>query len=98
MTGIPAVRLLFDVIPPWFSRRTLRGHRLTPHYTAPLMPWGVRRDDLAPLLHGWTDRITAVEVHSFGSPSRPVAALLPLLAALPGLRNLPPAFVRVDAR
>ncbi|MGE3287416.1 MAG: class I SAM-dependent methyltransferase, partial [Pseudonocardia sp.] len=34
----PGGRLLFDSIPPWFSRRTLKGLQLTPRYTAPRMP------------------------------------------------------------
>ncbi|MGD9528615.1 class I SAM-dependent methyltransferase [Pseudonocardia sp.] len=34
----PGGRLLFDSIPPWFSRRTLKGLKLTPRYTAPGMP------------------------------------------------------------
>ncbi len=37
----PGGRMIFDTIPPWFSRRTLRGWRLSPTYTAPPMPFGI---------------------------------------------------------
>ncbi|MDL5158066.1 class I SAM-dependent methyltransferase [Actinomycetospora termitidis] len=37
----PGGRMLFDTIPPWFSRRTLEGLAITEHYTAPPMPWGI---------------------------------------------------------
>ena len=33
--------LFFDTIPPWFSRKTLKGWKLTPAYTAPPMPFGM---------------------------------------------------------
>lgn len=31
----------FDTIPPWFSRKTLRGWQVTRHYSAPAMPFGL---------------------------------------------------------
>ncbi|AIR90745.1 class I SAM-dependent methyltransferase [Pseudomonas cremoricolorata] len=31
----------FDTIPPWFSRKTLRGWKLSTGYTAPPMPFGM---------------------------------------------------------
>ena len=42
----PAAELVFDTIPPFFSRKTLRGFKLTKTYTAPPMPWGIRVDDI----------------------------------------------------
>jgi hypothetical protein len=37
--------MMFDSIPPWLSRRTLRGLRLSNRYTAPPMPFGLSVDD-----------------------------------------------------
>ncbi|MEU6701247.1 class I SAM-dependent methyltransferase [Pseudonocardia sp. NPDC046786] len=37
----PGGRLLFDSIPPWFSRRTMRGFALSDRFTAPPMPTGL---------------------------------------------------------
>lgn len=40
---LPGAELMFDTIPPWFSRRTIHDKGLwrTPHYRAPAMPWGI---------------------------------------------------------
>lgn len=42
--------IFFDTIPPWFSRKTLRGWRMSPHYTAPQMPFGLALGDLPALI------------------------------------------------
>ncbi|MGH3870551.1 MAG: class I SAM-dependent methyltransferase [Pseudonocardiaceae bacterium] len=43
----PGGRMIFDTIPPWFSRRTLSGWALSPRYTAPPMPFGITVRQLA---------------------------------------------------
>jgi O-methyltransferase involved in polyketide biosynthesis len=40
----PGGRMMFDNIPPFFSRRTLRGFKLSDRYTAPRMPFGMSPD------------------------------------------------------
>jgi O-methyltransferase involved in polyketide biosynthesis len=35
----PGAELIFDVVPPWFSRLTIMGFQQTPHYRLPAMPW-----------------------------------------------------------
>lgn len=45
--------LVFDHIPEWLSRRSLRGWRIGPSYVAPPMPWGVGRRTLPSLIRGW---------------------------------------------
>ncbi|MDR3658915.1 MAG: class I SAM-dependent methyltransferase [Mycobacterium sp.] len=40
----PGGRLMFDSIPPWFSRRTLRGFPLSDRYHSPPMPFGITAD------------------------------------------------------
>lgn len=47
---LPNATLFFDTIPPFFSRKTLRGLKVTPNYTAPSMPWGVSVDDIPAFL------------------------------------------------
>jgi O-methyltransferase involved in polyketide biosynthesis len=37
----PGAYMVFDVIPAWFSERTITGLRNTAGYQAPPMPWGV---------------------------------------------------------
>ncbi|APR76089.1 Hypothetical protein A7982_01436 [Minicystis rosea] len=46
----PGVELMFDIIPPWLSKKTLEGFHKTKHYRAPPMPRGVRR---ARAWRGW---------------------------------------------
>lgn len=55
----PGGGMVFDAIPHWFSRKTLRGYRRTASYTAPPMPWALDADEKTSLL-AWTPHITAV--------------------------------------
>ena len=41
----PGGRMMVDSIPPFFSRRTLKGHKLSGRYTAPRMPFGMTPDE-----------------------------------------------------
>ncbi|MFX0573523.1 class I SAM-dependent methyltransferase [Nocardia nepalensis] len=88
------VTLMFDAIPPYFARKTLAGHRKNAHYTVPPMPWGIKRDDIEPLLRRWVPRITDVTVTSFAPTNGPLPRLLPLFE-LPILRNIPPSIALV---
>lgn len=45
----PGGQILFDTIPPWFSRRTRSGLDLTPAYRAPAMPFGITVPDVLAL-------------------------------------------------
>lgn len=94
---LPGVTLMFDAIPPWFSRKTVRGWHKTPHYRVPPMPWGIGRADIAPTLRRWNPRITRVEQIPFGYLRGVQGWLLPLMTRLPGLRNLLPSVVRLEA-
>lgn len=40
----PSGQLVFDSIPPWLSRRTLKGWRLSNRYVTPPMPFGLTTD------------------------------------------------------
>ncbi|MFD0363392.1 class I SAM-dependent methyltransferase [Nocardia sp. GCM10030253] len=93
----PGVELMFDTIPPWFSRRTMKGFRKTPNYTAPPMPWGVERSRITKLLHGWSPRVAEVSLSSFGPSRGPLAVSMPLFESLPLLRDIPPTIVRAKS-
>ncbi|MBZ8141112.1 methyltransferase [Rubrivivax gelatinosus] len=93
--AFPGAELMFDVIPRWFSRKTLRGLQLTPHYRAPLMPWGVDRDEIEPLLRSWTPRLASVHEEPYRRVRGFAGALMPMLAPLPWVGRLLPAIVRV---
>jgi O-methyltransferase involved in polyketide biosynthesis len=41
----PGGRMMFDSVPPFFSRRTMTGLKLSDRYTAPPMPFAMTRDD-----------------------------------------------------
>ena len=45
-------QVMFDVIPVWFSRKTLKGMKVTKTYTAPPMPWALNYGE-----YGWFDGI-----------------------------------------
>ncbi len=45
----PGGRMMFDSIPHWFSRRTLRGYRLSNRYVAPPMPFAMTSDEATAL-------------------------------------------------
>lgn len=92
----PGADLAFDTVPRWFSRRTIRGHTLTPHYTVPPMPWGVERRNVESLLRTWCPGIASVELASYGLPERGIAAhAAGVLHRTPVLRDLVGTIVHI---
>jgi O-methyltransferase involved in polyketide biosynthesis len=89
---LPGCLLVFDSIPHWLSRLTLRpgGLRRTRHYTIPPMPWGIDCDEVAATLRDW-----GVSTESHTRPyrlPRGVPRLTALLFSLfPKLRPRVPA-------
>lgn len=55
-TNFPGGAMLFDSIPPWLSRRSKKGVRLSRDYTLPHMPFGTTADEMVNL----TRRIAGV--------------------------------------
>lgn len=93
---LPGADLMFDAVPAWYSRKTIRGYSLTPHYTVPPMTWGVDRRDVESLLRTWCPGITSVELTSYGLPKRGVAApLAGVVQRTPLLRDLVGTIVHV---
>lgn len=92
----PGVELMFDTIPPWFARKTVKGFYKTRHYRAPVMPWGVRFAEIEPLLRRWSPRVATVSVAPYGMYPRGLGGLLLRIAPhVPGLRRMPPTLVHV---
>lgn len=91
------VALFFDVIPRWFSKKTLAGFGKTKHYTAPPMPWGVNRDEVPSVLSSWAPRPVKVETVPYGKKRGLGGLALSFFVGLPVLRNFPPCVVRVTA-
>jgi O-methyltransferase involved in polyketide biosynthesis len=64
----PGVELVFDAVPPWFSRLTVMVLRQTPHYRLPAMPWGIGRDSVAATLRSWHWRFADCVFLDYGAP------------------------------
>ncbi|NEW31453.1 class I SAM-dependent methyltransferase [Nocardia cyriacigeorgica] len=94
----PGVELMFDTIPPWFSRKTMKGFQPTPAYTTPPMPWGVKRSRIEGLLRQWSPKIAEVRVASYGPSHGVLAVSAPIFDRLPVLRDIPPSIVWVRAQ
>jgi O-methyltransferase involved in polyketide biosynthesis len=94
----PTAEMAFDVIPRWFSRKTLRGYRKTPHYTAPPMPWGLNRDEL-PSMKAWHPNVAEVrELRFAGGRGCIFGVILPAIRLLPWLGSKTPSIVQLRFR
>lgn len=93
----PGVQIMFDVIPPWFSKKTCSpgGFRKTRHYVAPPMPWGVRCSEVGSLLLSWSSRVLSVSAQPYGFARGLPSLMQRLFTAIPGLRDVPPCIVQV---
>jgi O-methyltransferase involved in polyketide biosynthesis len=91
----PGVELMFDVIPPWLSRKTVAGWDMTKGYRPPAMPWGIKRGDLSSTLRQWLPSIKRVETRSYGFARGPKKLVLTVVSRIPKLSDLPPAIARV---
>lgn len=87
----PGGRLIFDSIPAWYSRLTLRGLRPTRRYTAPPMPFSLSVSEAA-RLPGEVDGVaSAVDVMPPPGRRRWRSRTMRGLANLPRLRDHRPA-------
>jgi O-methyltransferase involved in polyketide biosynthesis len=88
--------MMFDVIPRWVSKKTLRGWKITSCYTTPRMPWGLDVDE-QPTLRAIHPNIVAVRDVDLGrGQSFVFRHIVPLVDRLPlpsAIKNKRPAFV-----
>jgi hypothetical protein len=84
-TRFPGGRMMFDSIPHWFSRRTLKGLKLSARYTVPPMPFSMTADEGVAL----ADRIPGVRT-ARDVPLRPGRGAFKVMAwpPLDGIRFL----------
>ncbi|CAM4079183.1 class I SAM-dependent methyltransferase [Psychrobacter arenosus] len=84
--------LMFDYLNTYLSRRTMspRGWMKTAHYQTPLMPWGIRRNELQPTLSEWIGYPITVHNVTFLFPRGIRRYLIPLLEHIPPVRDRMP--------
>jgi O-methyltransferase involved in polyketide biosynthesis len=95
----PGARMMFDVIPRWLSRKSLRGWRMTKKYKTPPMPWGIDVDQLPDLRRIDPNIVAVREVDIGRGQGFLFGVLLPLVDRLPlpaAITNKRPAFVVLE--
>jgi O-methyltransferase involved in polyketide biosynthesis len=95
---LPGAGLVFDTIPPWLSRLTLRGFNQTPRYRLPPMPWGIARDDIEPALRRWCPSLGPVTMLPYEIPRGMPFVLGRFMATMPVLRDQLPSLVLTGFR
>ncbi|TDX66497.1 O-methyltransferase involved in polyketide biosynthesis [Methylosinus sp. sav-2] len=90
----PKASLLFDHVPRWLSRETLKGRKLTQNFTIPPMPWGIDRSEITPTLRSWA-AIETVEHFDYRFYRGWRALLFGGLLRLAFFRERMPAITRV---
>ncbi|MBU3889618.1 class I SAM-dependent methyltransferase [Methylosinus sp. KRF6] len=90
----PKASLLFDHVPRWLSKATLKGHALTPNFTIPPMPWGIDRSEIEPTLRSWA-AIETVEIFDYRVYRGWRGRLFGWLSRLAFIRERVPAITRV---
>ena len=94
----PTAELAFDVLPRWFSQKTRRGWKTTRHYTPPVMPWALNRDELAQIKQ-WHPHIA--ELAELPMPQDKTSLymfLFNLFHSLPWLSDRTPAMIHLVCR
>ncbi|MFJ4142896.1 class I SAM-dependent methyltransferase [Pseudomonas sp. NPDC089734] len=78
--------LFFDCIPPWFSRKTLKGMHLTPDYKTPPMPFGIALGDLPDFVNQ-VPGLKLLEDKTYGEPWPRYMRALAVLSHIRPLRQ-----------
>lgn len=94
----PEVTFMFDAIPPWVSRASRRGIRITPYYVTPPMPWGIRASEVESTLRRWCPDVGTVRVEPFGVPRGPAKGVLESVGRLPLVNRTIPIIVVAERR
>jgi O-methyltransferase involved in polyketide biosynthesis len=90
----PGGQMMFDSVPHWFSRRTLKGLKLSDRYIAPPMPFGMTVDEGLAL----ADRIPGVRSATDVAypPGRGLWKLTPPLDRLGFMRRIRPSITLLE--
>lgn len=89
------LEIVFDTIPPWFSRMTLKGMKRTKHYQVPPMPWGIPLNAIGDTVRSWSPRVTYVDANPYRMPRGISGLLTRAFANVRPVRNLAPGIVHV---
>ena len=91
------VELMFDVIPRWFSQKTMRanGWYKTKSYRMPAMPWGVNNSEVDALLRTWSPKIKEVRHLPYYRIRGLMLSMLLQLSRLPPFKNIFPNILHV---
>lgn len=98
LARFPGSTLMFDVIPRWLSKKTLKGAKKTPHYQVPRMPWGINRDEIESLLRTWGLPLTSYREEPYRKFRIFPWGMAPWFAKLPWLGVRLPAIVRIEGK
>jgi O-methyltransferase involved in polyketide biosynthesis len=91
----PGAEIVFDVVPRWYSRLTLRGLNRTPYYRLPPMPWGINRDEVEPTLRDWMPNLDSITFLDYRAPRGWSLAMAGFVRHLPIIKNGTPTLVQV---
>lgn len=78
--------LFFDIIPPVFSKKTLRGYKVTKKYTAPQMPFGLSLRDVGRFAEE-VPGLIIVEAASYAEPFSGQMKFYEIISLIPWIRN-----------
>lgn len=91
-TRLPRSEIYFDTIPPWLSRRTLKGLQPTKRYTAPVMPFGIPIDEIQSFV-GAVPEMRIIQICAYPEPYPKKMPFLAWLSRVPWIRSHAPALV-----
>ena len=86
----PGMELFFDSIPPWFSKKTVKGMNRTPHFRLPPMPWGIDLRHVETFLQT-CGSAEEVRIIRYALPRGPLRWISTAVSILPVLRHHWPA-------
>jgi O-methyltransferase involved in polyketide biosynthesis len=86
----PGSEMMFDLVARPLSEATQQGHDVTAHFTSPVMPFGLNRDEAVPTLRSWLPGAKAISCRRLRPASgRPAILENVLDAVLPHRQKLP---------
>lgn len=86
----PGGRMIFDMVARTLSEATEQGHGITQHWTSPVMPWGLNRDEVVRTLRSWYPALRKIRCNRYRGASRRPAVVEDILdLILPHRRQLP---------
>jgi O-methyltransferase involved in polyketide biosynthesis len=92
----PGAMMVFDTVPAWFSKLTMKGLKQTRHYLLPPMPWGIDQDKVEGTLKSWHPGVAGIEFLSYRAPRGVHRYLADMVETIPVLRHQVPCLLKVE--